>query len=112
MRSCLRGGVENGGASSRMGHLWGGCLQVAWKPWSWRGGRADCKSAGFAFPGSNPGAATLGKTPSDQETFLVRGGFSLAPPVRFGVDGTWTCLTSYRPYPSVDQCVSPRRPPG
>lgn len=25
---------------------------------------ADCKSAGSAFPGSNPGAATLGKTPS------------------------------------------------
>ena len=45
---------------------------------------ADCKSAGSAFPGSNPGAATVRKGPSDQCFRLGGGSFHWGGDVRTG----------------------------
>lgn len=38
---------------------------------------ADCKSAGSAYPGSNPGAATERETPADLLTQQISGGFCM-----------------------------------
>lgn len=72
---------------------------------------ADCKSAGSAFPGSNPGAATLGKTPSAQVVTCAEGVFRLVLAGRFGVGEARTCLTPHRPQPTVESVRFPRRPP-
>lgn len=72
---------------------------------------ADCKSAGSAFPGSNPGAATLGKTPSDLRKRRSEGVSSCRASLFEVSVQCPDCSGSSQMMSGADRRVSPRLPP-